>query len=84
MGAPGGLCVRSFGFVWTRLVLPKTGIRVAPCMRHHAIIIIIIIIIKDQTGHPRKSPRTVRLRRVRRGQSKIIRKTRRKEIYKLD
>ena len=36
------------------------------------IIIIIIIIIKDQTRHPRKSPRTIRLRRVPRGQSKII------------
>ena len=46
--------------------------------------IIIIIIIKDQTGHPRKSPRTIRLRRVPRGQSKIIRKARRKNIYKLD
>ena len=46
--------------------------------QRQAMIIIIIIIIRDQTGHPTKSPRTIRLRRVPRGQSKIIRKTRTK------
>ena len=40
--------------------------------------IIIIIILGDQTGHPRKSPRTIRLRRVPRGKSMIIRKIRTK------
>ena len=37
-----------------------------------------IIIIKDQTGHPRKSPMTIRLRRVPRGHCMIIRKTTKK------
>ena len=45
--------------------------------------IIIIIIIKDQTAHPKKSPRTIRLRRVK-GSKHDHQEKRMKNIYKLD